>query len=78
MCAMSIWKVSKLVRLENRPKTCSRRLKSIFEEKIGSWMLVETRMSLVLTKSYILNNLQAKYIMIFLDKIRSLKWEVKK
>ena len=37
MCAMSRWKVSKVVRLENRPKTCCRWLKSIIEKKIGGW-----------------------------------------
>ena len=31
----TIWKVSKVVRLENRQKTCCRRLKSILEKKIG-------------------------------------------
>ena len=32
-CAMSRWKVFKVVGLENRPKTCCRRLKSIIEKK---------------------------------------------
>ena len=37
MCAMSRWKGSRLVMLENRPKTSFRRIKSILEKKRGGW-----------------------------------------
>ena len=37
MCAMSRWKGSRLVRLENRPKMSSRRAKSIPDIFLGWW-----------------------------------------